>query len=62
MLDDRFREVDVFLIQALLYLQCDDPRIKARVLMYLRCEDLTTTDRRLLGGIIPRTYADGRTG
>ncbi|MGC8642530.1 MAG: hypothetical protein ACP5XB_21960 [Isosphaeraceae bacterium] len=57
-LDDRFREVDVFLIQALFYLQCGDPRIKARVLMYLRCEDLTSADRRLLGGIIPRTYAD----
>lgn len=56
--DDRFREVDVFLIQALLYLQCGDPRIKARVLMYLRCEDLTPADRRLLGGIVPRTYAD----
>ncbi len=42
----------------LLYLQCDDPRIKARVLKYLRCEDLTPHDRRLLGGIVPCTYPD----
>ena len=41
--------IDVDLVQALLYLQSDDPRIKARVLKYLRCEDLTPHDRRLLG-------------
>lgn len=57
-LDDRLAKVDYHLIQALLYLQCGDPRIKARVLMYLRCEDLTPADRGFLGGIIPRTYAD----
>ena len=56
--DDRFQTIDVFLAQALLYLQCDDPRIKARVLKYLRCEDLTPHDRQLLGGIIPCTYPD----
>jgi hypothetical protein len=58
LLDERFRAVDVYLIQALLYLQCDDPRIKARVLEYLRCEDLTPHDRQLLGGIVPCTYPD----
>jgi Cdc6-like AAA superfamily ATPase len=57
-LDDRFGSIDVYLIQALLYLQSNDPRIKARVLKYLRCEDLTEYDRRLLGGIVPCTYAD----
>jgi hypothetical protein len=57
-LDARFRDVDVYLVQALLYLQCGDPRIKARVLKYLRCEDLTPADRRLLGGIVPCTYSD----
>ena len=45
-------------MQALLYLQCNDPRIKARVLKYLRCEDLTEHDRRLLGGIVPCIYPD----
>jgi energy-coupling factor transporter ATP-binding protein EcfA2 len=51
--DDRFSTIDVYLVQALLYLQRNDPRIKARVLKYLRCEDLTEHDRRLLGGIVP---------
>ena len=57
-LDDRYQNIDVFLTQALLYLQYDDPRIKARVLKYLRCEDLTPHDRQLLGGIVPCTYPD----
>jgi hypothetical protein len=57
-LDDRFSTIDVYLMQALLYLQCNDPRIKARVLKYLRCEDLTEHDRRLLGGIVPCVYPD----
>ncbi len=56
--DDRFSTIDVYLVQVLLYLQCNDPRIKARVLKYLRCEDLTDHDRRLLGGIVPCTYSD----
>ena len=57
-LDDRFSAIDVYLVQALLYLQSNDPPIKARVLRYLRCEDLTAHDRRLLGGIIPCSYPD----
>jgi AAA ATPase domain len=56
--DDRFNSVDVYLIQALLYLQSNDPPFKARVLKYLRCEELTERDRRMLGGIIPCTYSD----
>jgi energy-coupling factor transporter ATP-binding protein EcfA2 len=58
-LDDRFNTIDVYLVQALLYLQCNDPPVKARVLKYLRCEDLTEHDRRLLGGIVPCTDPDG---
>jgi hypothetical protein len=55
-LDERFSAIDVYLVQAMLYLQCNDPRKSARVLKYLRCEDLTDRDRRLLGGIVPCTY------
>ena len=58
----RFHDVDVYLVQALLYLQSNDPRIKARVLKYLRCEDLTPHDRQLLGGIVPCTYPDAPAG
>ena len=57
-LNDRFSTIDVYLVQALLYLQRDDSPTKARVLKYLRCEGLTAYDRRLLGGIVPSTYPD----
>lgn len=57
-LNDRFSTIDVYLVQALLYLQRNDSPTKARVLKYLRCEDLTSYDRRLLGGIVPCTYPD----
>ncbi len=47
-------DLDLELIRALFYLQRDDPRIKGRVLRYLRCQDLSMLDRALLGGIVPR--------
>ncbi len=50
----RFRCCDLNLIRALLYLQRDDPRIKSRVLSYLRAEDLMAADRALLGGLVSR--------
>jgi hypothetical protein len=56
-LDPRFASIDYDLVQALLYLQAPSPRLKASVLKYLRCEDLTPRDRAELGGIVPRTYA-----
>ena len=55
-MDDRFNRIDLDLVRALLYLQRGDPRIKSRVLKYLRCEDLSEADRNLLGEIVPRTY------
>src|SRR5829696_4386057 len=54
--DDRFNDVDLDLIRALLYLQRDDPRTKTRVLKYLRCEGLADADRAVLGGLEPRRY------
>jgi GTPase SAR1 family protein len=57
-IDDRFNTFDLDLVRALLYLQRDDPSLRSRVLKYLRCEDLSKSDREALGGLIPRTYAD----
>jgi hypothetical protein len=57
-MDDRFNTIDLDLIRALLFLQSNDPRIKGRVLKFLRCEDLSASDRTLLGGLVPRTYDD----
>ena len=61
-MDDRFNAIDLDLVRALLYLQSNDPRIKGRVLKYLRCEDLSAPDRALLGGIVPRTYDEPPSG
>jgi hypothetical protein len=47
------------LIRALLYLLRDDPPVKSRVLKWLRCEDLSDGDRRLLGGLVPRCQEEG---
>ncbi len=52
--DARFASIDYDLVQALLYLQAPSSRLKASVLKYLRCEDLTPHDRRDLGGMASR--------
>ncbi len=57
-MDPRFASIDYDLMQALLYLQCNDARIKGCVLKYLRCEELTPHDRGHLGGIFARRYSD----
>ena len=46
-MDERFNRVDIDVLRALLYLQRDDPRIRGRVLKYLRCENLTPSDIRV---------------
>ena len=54
--DERFDDFDIDLVRALLYLQRDEARLRGRVLKYLRCEDLSPSDREALGGLTPRTY------
>jgi len=49
-----YEDFDPDLLRVLLYLQRREPRIRARVLKYLRCEHLNDYDTRLLGGIAPR--------
>jgi DNA helicase HerA-like ATPase/energy-coupling factor transporter ATP-binding protein EcfA2 len=51
----QLQHLDLDLLRALLYLQRNDPRIRSRLLKYLRCEDLSEGDRRVLGGLVPRT-------
>ncbi len=50
----RFGNCDLDLLRALIYLQRSDPRLKARVLMWLRCEPLNSHDRQVLGDLVPR--------
>jgi energy-coupling factor transporter ATP-binding protein EcfA2 len=54
--DPRFADQDLDLIRALLFLSRRDPRLKARVLKYLRGEPLGDADRAMLGGIVPRSH------
>jgi Cdc6-like AAA superfamily ATPase len=54
MVDPRFIGLDLDVIRALLYLLPGDGRIRARVLKWLRCEDLGRYDREMLGDLVPR--------
>lgn len=55
LLKTRYPEVDIDLLRAFLYLHRPDPRIKGRILKYLRCEDLSPNDRQRIGDIVPKT-------
>ena len=48
-----YESFDPDFLRVLLYLQRREPRIRARVLKYLRCEHLNDYDCRMLGGIAP---------
>jgi DNA helicase HerA-like ATPase len=50
--------VDLDPLRALLHLQREDPRVKGKVLKWLRCEDLSAHDRQALGDLVPRTQEE----
>jgi len=56
--DSRFQQVEVDLLRALIYLQRRDPRLNRRIFHWLRCEELSQADRRVIGDLIPRTADD----
>jgi energy-coupling factor transporter ATP-binding protein EcfA2 len=60
MLDRRIAAwgVDLDVLRVLLHLQRQDPRVKARALKWLRCEDLSAHDRLALGDLVPRTQEE----
>ncbi|NVJ00908.1 DUF853 family protein [Myxococcus sp. AM009] len=58
LLDARFREVEVDLLRALIYLHRRDPRLNRRIFHWLRCEELSEADQRVIGNLIPRTADD----
>jgi hypothetical protein len=57
LLKTRYPELDIDVLRAFLYLHRPDPRIKSRILKYLRCEDLSQNDRQRIGDIVPKTDA-----
>nr|BDT32251.1 DUF87 domain-containing protein [Myxococcus sp. MH1] len=56
--DPRFQGVEVDLLRALIYFQRRDPRINRRIFNWLRCEDITPEDRKVIGELVPRTSDD----
>ncbi|ATB34187.1 helicase HerA-like domain-containing protein [Melittangium boletus] len=57
--DPRFRDVSVDLLRALLFLQHRDVRLHHAVLQWIRCRDLSPSDAKALGNLVPRTDEDG---
>ncbi|WP_338869049.1 helicase HerA-like domain-containing protein [Myxococcus stipitatus] len=56
--DPRFHNVEVDLLRALIYFQRRDPRINRRLFNWLRCEDVSPEDRKVIGELVPRTSDD----
>ncbi|MCP3064261.1 DUF87 domain-containing protein [Myxococcus sp. K38C18041901] len=56
--DPRFSGVEVDLLRALIYFQRRDPRINRRIFNWLRCEEITPEDRKVIGDLVPRTSDD----
>jgi len=50
----RFRECDVELLRVLLHLERNEPSVRSRALMWLRCQDMRPADRDWIGGAVPR--------
>ena len=57
--DPRFRDVSVDLLRALLFLQHRDVRLHHAVLQWMRCRELSPSDAKALGNLVPRTDEDG---
>lgn len=53
-----YRDLDLDLVRAILFLQRDDASVKHRILKYLRCETLAPTEVAQLGGLTSRTAPD----
>jgi AAA ATPase domain/Helicase HerA, central domain len=58
LLRTRYPELDLDLLRAFLYLHRPDPRIKGRILKFLRCEEISPSDRQRIGDIVPKTDAN----
>jgi hypothetical protein len=49
-----FRGGDLELIRVMLHLQREEPRVRSRASMWLRCQDMRPADREWVGGAVPR--------
>ena len=50
----RFRDCDLELLRVMLHLERNEPQVRSRALMWLRCQDMRPQDREWIGGAVPR--------
>ena len=50
-----FHGCDLELLRVMLHLERNEPQVRSRALMWLRCQDMRPQDRRWIGGAVPRT-------
>ena len=51
----RFRDCDLELLRVMLHLERNEPQVRSRALMWLRCQDMRPQDREWIGDAVPRT-------
>jgi hypothetical protein len=51
----QFRDCDLELLRVMLHLERNEPRVRSRALMWLRCQEMRPQDRDWIGGALPRT-------
>jgi len=52
---ERFKDCDLELLRMFLHLERNEPRVRSRALMWLRCQEMRPQDREWIGGAVPRT-------
>ncbi len=52
---EQFRGCDPELLRVMLHLERNEPRVRSRALMWLRCQEMRPLDREWIGGAVPRT-------
>src|SRR5207244_3430982 len=50
----RFQGCDLELLRVMLHLERNEPQVRSRALMWLRCQEMRPQDREWIGGAVPR--------
>jgi hypothetical protein len=50
-----FQDCDLELLRVMLHLQRNEPQVRSRALLWLRCQEMRIQDRAWIGGAVPRT-------
>jgi len=52
---ERFRDCDIELLRVMHHLERQEPQVRSRALMWLRCQEMRPQDREWIGGAVART-------